>query len=289
MMNECDTTPSFKASLPPRKRAKTKEEKEQRRVERIMRNRKAAHASREKKRKHVEFLESYVVDLEKQMLMVKLLNDTLLKDYQGGNPDVDTLIHQMAQLPDLKESKRLHACDIESVGADDTLMDLDDNQDSLPKTPESSAPSPKQQEQDDVPMLLKSRQDSMSDSSDSSPQFISPEATPMSKNKFSLDIINSEHTSMSSGVPQLTLDDSTMSSIPFNDIFIKKENDDFITQIPEMFTFGEKLALDDYQVNVVDNEFDFVELRNPAVIAVEPFVSKLPIGVFACLTNMLFS
>nr|BBB86738.1 transcription factor Hac1 [Ogataea thermomethanolica (nom. inval.)] len=51
-------------SLPPRKRAKTEEEKEQRRVERILRNRRAAHASREKKRRHVEYLENYVTDLE---------------------------------------------------------------------------------------------------------------------------------------------------------------------------------------------------------------------------------
>ncbi|KAG7697815.1 hypothetical protein KL930_000130 [Ogataea haglerorum] len=51
-------------TLPPRKRAKTEEEKEQRRVERILRNRRAAHASREKKRRHVEYLENYVTDLE---------------------------------------------------------------------------------------------------------------------------------------------------------------------------------------------------------------------------------
>lgn len=50
-------------TLPPRKRAKTKDEKEQRRVERIMRNRQAAHASREKKRKHVEELEKKCVTL----------------------------------------------------------------------------------------------------------------------------------------------------------------------------------------------------------------------------------
>lgn len=49
--------PMAPGSLPPRKRAKTKDEKEQRRIERIMRNRQAAHASREKKRKHLEELE----------------------------------------------------------------------------------------------------------------------------------------------------------------------------------------------------------------------------------------
>ncbi|KAK6198719.1 uncharacterized protein RJT21DRAFT_115675 [Scheffersomyces amazonensis] len=62
--NSIPTDLNFKTSLPPRKRAKTKEEKEQRRVERILRNRRAAHASREKKRKHVEYLESYVLKLE---------------------------------------------------------------------------------------------------------------------------------------------------------------------------------------------------------------------------------
>lgn len=63
--------PDFKSSLPPRKRAKTQEEKEQRRVERILRNRRAAHASREKKRKHVEFLEAYVLALEKNFALVQ--------------------------------------------------------------------------------------------------------------------------------------------------------------------------------------------------------------------------
>lgn len=54
------------APLPPRKRAKTQEEKEQRRMERIMRNRQAAHASREKKRKHLESLELRCTDLERE-------------------------------------------------------------------------------------------------------------------------------------------------------------------------------------------------------------------------------
>lgn len=51
-------------TLPPRKRARTQEEKEQRRIERIIRNRRAAHASREKKRRHVEQLEGYAKKLE---------------------------------------------------------------------------------------------------------------------------------------------------------------------------------------------------------------------------------
>lgn len=49
---------NFKSTLPPRKRAKTKEEKEQRRIERIMRNRRAARKSRERKRLHMESMET---------------------------------------------------------------------------------------------------------------------------------------------------------------------------------------------------------------------------------------
>lgn len=48
--------PEPKTSLPPRKRAKTEDEKEQRRIERIKRNRAAAHMSRERKRVEAEQL-----------------------------------------------------------------------------------------------------------------------------------------------------------------------------------------------------------------------------------------
>ncbi|PQE30116.1 bZIP transcription factor protein [Rutstroemia sp. NJR-2017a WRK4] len=55
--------PEPKTNLPPRKRAKTEDEKEQRRVERVLRNRRAAQSSRERKRQEVEALES-----EKRMI-----------------------------------------------------------------------------------------------------------------------------------------------------------------------------------------------------------------------------
>jgi transcriptional activator HAC1 len=48
--------PEPKTMLPPRKRAKTEDEKEQRRIERIKRNRAAAHNSRERKRQETETL-----------------------------------------------------------------------------------------------------------------------------------------------------------------------------------------------------------------------------------------
>ncbi|KAG0123491.1 hypothetical protein HOY82DRAFT_638202 [Tuber indicum] len=49
--------PIPRTTLPPRKRAKTDEEKEQRRIERILRNRAAARSSRQRKEKQVEALE----------------------------------------------------------------------------------------------------------------------------------------------------------------------------------------------------------------------------------------
>lgn len=50
--------PEPKTNLPPRKRAKTEDEKEQRRIERVKRNRLAAHNSRERKRQEVENLQA---------------------------------------------------------------------------------------------------------------------------------------------------------------------------------------------------------------------------------------
>ncbi|KAG0137731.1 hypothetical protein HOY82DRAFT_647045 [Tuber indicum] len=48
--------PILTTNLPPRKRAKTEDEKEQRRIEQILRNRAAARSSRERKEKHAEAL-----------------------------------------------------------------------------------------------------------------------------------------------------------------------------------------------------------------------------------------
>ncbi|CAI5757823.1 unnamed protein product [Candida verbasci] len=81
-------SPCFKTSLAPRKRAKTDEEKEQRRVERILRNRRAAHASREKKRKLLESLEENYKKLSSNFELVynlltenqkQLIQDNLLQ------------------------------------------------------------------------------------------------------------------------------------------------------------------------------------------------------------------
>ncbi|CAF9922812.1 MAG: hypothetical protein GOMPHAMPRED_002679 [Gomphillus americanus] len=67
--------PAPTTNLPPRKRAKTEAEKEQRRIERVIRNRLAAHSSRERKRKEVESLEDQkdVVEAENAKLRSQLV------------------------------------------------------------------------------------------------------------------------------------------------------------------------------------------------------------------------
>jgi transcriptional activator HAC1 len=66
--------PEPKTNLPPRKRAKTEDEKEQRRVERVLRNRRAAQSSRERKRQEVEALEAekQAVERQNQDLLMRL-------------------------------------------------------------------------------------------------------------------------------------------------------------------------------------------------------------------------
>ncbi|MCJ1412691.1 hypothetical protein MMC19_006789 [Ptychographa xylographoides] len=63
--------PTPKTNLPPRKRAKTEDEKEQRRIERVLRNRQAAQSSRERKRQEVEKLEGEKYTIERQNYMLK--------------------------------------------------------------------------------------------------------------------------------------------------------------------------------------------------------------------------
>ncbi|KAK6496150.1 hypothetical protein TWF481_002175 [Arthrobotrys musiformis] len=58
--------PTPTTNLPPRKRAKTDAEKEQRRIERVLRNRAAAHSSRERKRAEQEALEKRKKEIESE-------------------------------------------------------------------------------------------------------------------------------------------------------------------------------------------------------------------------------
>ncbi|KAL1840864.1 hypothetical protein VTJ49DRAFT_7656 [Mycothermus thermophilus] len=82
--------PEPKTNLPPRKRAKTEDEKEQRRVERVLRNRRAAQSSRERKRLEVEGLERRNKQLEAAVIQLQQVNLTLLEELQKirQNPSV---------------------------------------------------------------------------------------------------------------------------------------------------------------------------------------------------------
>lgn len=71
--------PEPKTNLPPRKRAKTDDEKEQRRVERVLRNRRAAQSSRERKRLEVEALEKRNKQLETALLQARQANLALME------------------------------------------------------------------------------------------------------------------------------------------------------------------------------------------------------------------
>lgn len=100
------------AKLPPRKRARTAEEKEQRRVERVIRNRRAAHASREKKRRHVETLEQYVKSLEAAMTT----NQRLYKD-------LAMLLPKDVVVPPLERVKKP-----EDLGGNEVDPEIDDEE-----------------------------------------------------------------------------------------------------------------------------------------------------------------
>ncbi|KAJ5975157.1 Basic leucine zipper [Penicillium waksmanii] len=83
--------PTPKTNLPPRKRAKTDDEKEQRRIERVLRNRAAAQTSRERKRLEMEKLETEKIRMEEQ-------NQFLLSRLTQMEVENNRLSQQVAQL-----------------------------------------------------------------------------------------------------------------------------------------------------------------------------------------------
>ncbi|KAH8433585.1 transcription factor HAC1 [Aspergillus melleus] len=83
--------PVPKTNLPPRKRAKTEDEKEQRRIERVLRNRAAAQTSRERKRLEMEKLENEKIQMEQQ-------NQFLMQRLSQMEAENNRLNQQVAQL-----------------------------------------------------------------------------------------------------------------------------------------------------------------------------------------------
>lgn len=75
-----DALPAALLTRVARKRAKTEDEKEQRRVERVLRNRRAAQSSRERKRLEVEALERKTKDLEMALANAQKANMLLVEE-----------------------------------------------------------------------------------------------------------------------------------------------------------------------------------------------------------------
>ncbi|KAF5529284.1 basic region leucine zipper [Fusarium mexicanum] len=71
--------PEPRTNIPPRRRAKTADEREQRMVERVLRNRRSAHNSRERKKIELERLQQRVVELEQTLKSCLEMNHSLVR------------------------------------------------------------------------------------------------------------------------------------------------------------------------------------------------------------------
>ncbi|OBT82588.1 hypothetical protein VE02_08990 [Pseudogymnoascus sp. 03VT05] len=102
--------PEPKTNLPPRKRAKTEDEKEQRRVERVLRNRRAAQSSRERKRQEVEALESEKVAIERRNRDLELR----LAEAEARNLALEQQLHRLSSTSPYLSSPSQKAVDASS-------------------------------------------------------------------------------------------------------------------------------------------------------------------------------
>ncbi|KAM4061139.1 leucine zipper domain-containing protein [Hirsutella rhossiliensis] len=96
--------PEPKTNLPPRKRAKTEDEKEQRRVERVLRNRRAAQSSRERKRLEVEALEIRNKELENLLLNARKANLMLVEELNRFRRDSGVVTRSSSPLDSLRDN-----------------------------------------------------------------------------------------------------------------------------------------------------------------------------------------
>lgn len=123
---EVMTLPLPPGALPPRKRAKTKDEKEQRRIERIMRNRQAAHASREKKRRHVEDLETKCVSLSSENQTLHSQIDQLSTNFNSANEYSVFLKSKLESLLKLVDSAKADSKSLESIDTESLLKEVEE-------------------------------------------------------------------------------------------------------------------------------------------------------------------
>ncbi|QPG93539.1 hypothetical protein C2857_000584 [Epichloe festucae Fl1] len=96
--------PEPKTNLPPRKRAKTDDEKEQRRVERVLRNRRAAQSSRERKRLEVEALEIRNKELEAMLVNAQKANLILVEELNRFRRDSGVVTRSPSPLNSLRDT-----------------------------------------------------------------------------------------------------------------------------------------------------------------------------------------
>ncbi|KAF4469498.1 Transcriptional activator hac1 [Fusarium albosuccineum] len=96
--------PQPKTNLPPRKRAKTEDEKEQRRVERVLRNRRAAQSSRERKRLEVEALEQRNKELEAILVESQKTNMMLAAELDRYRRSSGIVTRSTSPLDSLREN-----------------------------------------------------------------------------------------------------------------------------------------------------------------------------------------
>lgn len=101
---------NFKTTLPPRKRAKTKEEKEQRRIERILRNRKAAHHSREKKRMHLQLLEQKCDVMERLLASIGNLDEVVSDEGRLLLQEYRSMAHSDGEKDEVEPSATASSC-----------------------------------------------------------------------------------------------------------------------------------------------------------------------------------
>lgn len=99
--------PEPKTNLPPRKRAKTDDEKEQRRVERVLRNRRAAQSSRERKRLEVEALEQRNKELEDLLVKAQKTNLLLAEELNRFRRDSGVVTRTPSVLDTLQDNMTL--------------------------------------------------------------------------------------------------------------------------------------------------------------------------------------
>ncbi|KAK6875008.1 Transcriptional activator HAC1 [Candida tropicalis] len=243
--NTLDIDPAtFKSTLPPRKRAKTQEEKEQRKIERILRNRRAAHASREKKRKHVEYLENYVLKLEENL---KKLNNNYNSVFDLLSNDQKSLVtpkfESLEDVTDLKE--KIHANLNGSRKSNKKSKDLDDEED-LDDEQQQQQPQEEEEQQQPQPVSKKRKLESTINTPPPSLSSLSPMTTTTTNTSPSSPEITLKKENIHDDIMYITKHEHPQQQQPLDDVYnLKTEIEDTFWNYPSPISFHDSpLQLD---------------------------------------------